>query len=118
MAENLTAFLFEASGAGWPEPGRPVSVSPGHVLLDEEGGVVALLDSKKGAMQVELALSEQAPFKIAGLMFKPMIMPASSSSAVGFHAGFGLPSAKPRTRFSRASTPERIFAAGSNPVLL
>jgi len=43
VADHLTAFLFEANGAGWPGPDRPVSVSPGHVVLDEEGGVVSLL---------------------------------------------------------------------------
>lgn len=43
MAKHLTAFLFEANGAGWPGPGRPVSLSPNHVVLDEDGGVVALL---------------------------------------------------------------------------
>lgn len=43
MADHLTAFLFEAHGAGWPGPDQPVNVSPAHVLLDEEDGVVALL---------------------------------------------------------------------------
>jgi aconitate hydratase len=43
VSANLTAFLFETHGAGWPGPGQPVSVSPDHVVLDEEGGVVALL---------------------------------------------------------------------------
>lgn len=43
MADHLTAYLFEANGAGWPGPDQLVSVSPGHVVLDEEGGVVSLL---------------------------------------------------------------------------
>jgi len=43
VAANLTRFLLEAHGAGRPEPGRPVNVSPGHVVLDEESGVVAML---------------------------------------------------------------------------
>lgn len=43
MADNLTAFLFEAHGAGWPGPDQPVTVRPGHVVLDEDSGLVALL---------------------------------------------------------------------------
>lgn len=43
MADHLTQFLFESHGAGWPEAGRPVSLRPGHVVLDEDTGVVALL---------------------------------------------------------------------------
>lgn len=59
MAANLTRFLLETHGAGRPEAGRPVRVSPGHVVLDEDSGVVALLAFEAlggGAVRCPVAL--------------------------------------------------------------
>ncbi|MCC6347981.1 MAG: hypothetical protein IT347_00090 [Candidatus Eisenbacteria bacterium] len=62
MAEHLTAFLYESNGALWSGPDQLVSVSPGHVVLDEEGGVVSLLAFEAlGEPAVRCAVAVVAP---------------------------------------------------------
>lgn len=62
MADHLTAYLFEANGAGWPGPDQPVNVLPAHVVLDEEGGIVSLLAFEAlGAPRVRCAVALVAP---------------------------------------------------------
>jgi len=58
VADHLTAFLFEAHGAGWPGADRPASLHPGHVVLDEDSGLVSLLALE--ALGVECARSAVA----------------------------------------------------------
>ena len=107
MAENLTAFLFEANGAGWPEPGRPVRVSPGHVLLDEEGGVVALLAFEAlGAARARCAVGLVGPGREAAGPDALDDQRYLRTAAAAFGLWFARPGAAPAAALHR-----RRFAA-------
>lgn len=110
MAANLTEFLFETHGAGWPDADQPANVSAAHVVLDEDGAVIALLAFEAlGEPRVRVPLALVAPARDAAGPDALADLRYLRTAAAAFGLRFARPGAGPAAALHR----RRFAAPGS-----
>ncbi|MFN8587991.1 MAG: aconitase family protein [Candidatus Eisenbacteria bacterium] len=118
MPGHLTALLWTAHGAGWPELGRPVAVRADQVLLDDELGLVSLLlfealrESRHACDLALVAPGREASGPDAHEDQRYLLTAAAACGATFVRPGAGLPAAVHRRRYAAPGRSRAATAAG------